>query len=73
MNGVGALAGARRWAERAFVLALVLLAMSWYMKRRPIAPEAIDAALLRSPVQTTTASATRRGSASATRTCRTTT
>ena len=55
MNGTGALARARRWVERALVLALALLAVAWYMKQRPIAPEAIDAALLRPPVQSATA------------------
>ncbi len=55
MNGVGTFARARRWVERALVLALALVAVAWYMKRRPIAPEAIDAALLRPPVQSATA------------------
>jgi hypothetical protein len=45
---------ARTWIERAFLLALVLLASAWWMKRRPIAPEAIDPTLLRAPAQTAT-------------------
>jgi hypothetical protein len=52
MSGRGGFARARWWIERAFVAALVLLAVSWYMKRRPIAPEAIDPALLLPPAQT---------------------
>jgi hypothetical protein len=55
VNGIGGFARARRWIERALVLALALLAMAWYMKRRPIAPETIDASLLRSPRQSATA------------------
>jgi hypothetical protein len=54
MSGA-AFSRARTWIERAFLLALVLLAAAWWMTRRPIAPEAIDPALLRAPAQTATA------------------
>lgn len=43
-----------RWVGRGFVVALLLLAGSWYAKGRPIAPERIDPALLRAPVQRAT-------------------
>ena len=56
MNGAGAFARARWWVERTLVLALALLATAWYMKRRPIAPEAIEPAMLRPPVQSATES-----------------
>jgi hypothetical protein len=48
---------ARAWIERAFVVCLALLLGAWYMKNRPVAPEEIDAALLRPPSQTATARA----------------
>jgi hypothetical protein len=45
---------ARRTVAHGFLAALLLLAASWYAKGRPIAPERIDPALRRDPVQRAT-------------------
>jgi len=54
MNGSPGLARARRLVGQAFVLAAVLLAIAWFMKRRAIPATAIDAASMRAPVQSAT-------------------